>query len=758
MKKFNFRFFFVLLLCFISLQVFGISFGGLNLSDDNRVLFYAEEPGAFIRQTFFVSRLSNMALQQITAFPEKLKLVDNNRSLLAVSRFGAVKLPVSGGLPSPVPGLPSFASGTIQHGRITNDVAASADGRWVLYLEPTGPAYGNLVLVETSSGSRHLITSRIELPSSQFPALWSLDSRLFVYAKGGKLYYFPMIYNLSAMVGERYRTIGDGVIANVMWGERGEFYYISDNVLYRVRSPELFTRTIYADFLSIGTVIGRFPVSFDRGLDRFWVSPDGNSVLILKDGKNLLLFPINSGNFDNLTLPHVLIPSGILDINVLWSAGQLTAVVSTYGENNILAWRFEINGNTVQTSVPQAVPASVQGVLSPDGTKAVFWGGSGLVLWDYVNWKPVRTLRSEPVFSCVWINNNEVIAGGGRLIERLNISGNELRDRRQVICLSGADDFGFEDTGNLLNIISSLSAPDRAADPARILVKTGEEWFVTDGTTPWAQITGGAVPRMRRISRISERYRVYLEDQTSGPYENLPMIRNVFSVGTVPLLPAISSVPAVPPGETLYVGLCFDLYDDDTGVAQVLDALRRYDIKATFFMNGDFIRNYPSAAAAIVNDGHEAASLFYAPIDFSDTRYDVNTRFITQGLARNEDEFFKATGRELKLLWHPPFFRTSAMVTAAASSVGYRTINRDLDSGDWLGREDMRRLNLTETSASDLIELIIRERSQGAVIPVRLGVLAGGRDDYLFFRIERLIEALTSAGCIIVPVSMLSAK
>ena len=767
MKNFRAAAFFILSLFFLNIQLFSVTFGGLNLSDDNRVLFYAEEtgvPGAVARQTFFLSRLSDMALQQITAFPEKLRLVDNNRSILAISRFGAAKLPVSGGLPEPVPGVPSLASGNIRYGRSTNEIAASPDGKWVLYLEPTSPAYGNLVLAEASSGARFLVSGKVELPSNHFPAIWNPDSRLFVYSRGGKLFYYPIISDISAMANERYRTIGDGTITSVMWGEKSEFYYINDNLLYKVRSPELFTRTIYSDFISIGSVIGRFPFSFDRSIDRFWVSPDGNSVLFLKDGKNLFLYPLGTGNVENLTLPYVLIPSGILDINILWNAlGQMTAVVSTYGDKSVLAWRFETNGNVTQTSVPRTIPQSINGALSPDGTKAVFWDDSGLVLWDYINWRPVQTLRREPVYSCIWINNNEVIAGGSRLIERINVSVSSLMEIRQIICLSGADAFGFEDTGNLNGLdFPNLPRLNRqaadAAGSARVLAKIGNEWFVTDGKTPWAQVTGGTVPRIRGTSRMSEQYRVYLEEQTSGPYENLPMLRSVFSVGTVPILPAISPGPAILPNEPAYVGLCFDLYDDDTGVAQVLDALRRYGIKATFFMNGDFIRNYPTAATAIVNEGHEAASLFYAPIDFTDARYSANAQFITQGLARNEDEFFNRTGKELKLLWHAPFYRTSSLITAAASSAGYRTVNRDLDCGDWLGREDLRRLNLTENSACELIEIIARGKFHGAVIPVRLGVLPGGRSDYLFFRIDLLLEALLNAGSVIVPVSMLPGK
>jgi peptidoglycan/xylan/chitin deacetylase (PgdA/CDA1 family) len=206
------------------------------------------------------------------------------------------------------------------------------------------------------------------------------------------------------------------------------------------------------------------------------------------------------------------------------------------------------------------------------------------------------------------------------------------------------------------------------------------------------------------------------------------------------------------------IALCFDLYDDDTGLPHVLAALRRNNIRATFFLNGDFIRRNPAAAAAIAEAGHETASLFYAPLDFSDSRYRITQEFITRGLARNEDEFFNATGRELSLLWHPPFFRSSSLINNAASAAGYFTVERTIDPGDWLSRGDAVRLNLRQTTPSQMIETIIETKSASAVVPVRLGLLPGGRDEYLFQRIDVLLDALLRSGCVIVPVSTVTGR
>jgi len=722
--------FFLFLLLSLFLPVFhlaGISFNDLNLSNDDRFLFKAEFES---QQAVFVSTLSDMSIQMLTAFPEKLQLVDNGRIIIAINRFGAVRIPVTGGLPAAIPGYPSFAGGKVPLKGRLQELAASADGRWALYLEPVSPAYGNLFLADVSSGAKRLISEKVELPAAEFPAKWSPDSRLFVYSKGGRLFYVPITGEMSALIDERFRMIGSGGINSVLWDSNGRFYYFTGNTLYCVRNPELFTRTIYGDFLSIGSVAALLPFDFDSNLDSFWIAPDFSSILINKNGKNLFIFRLGENQGIDAGRPHA-IPYGAENLNVLWSSSGRLAVVFSL-QNETMVHLFEISERQiVYLNSNLGIPMSSNGALSPDGSTAVFWGEDGLELWDFTNWRLVQKIRGEPVFSCAWINNGQLVSGNGRFIEEINISD----ITRRQICLSGAEEIGFE-------------AGPRG--PPRILARMKDDWFVTDGGSPWLVVYN---PVLRQISTSSEKYRVYLEPQRSGHYKNIPMVRNIYSTGTESFVAGHSANGAYIPERQIQIALCFDLYDDDTGLSQVLAALRRYNIRATFFMNGDFIRRNPLGAAAIAEAGHETASLFYAPIDFSDSRYRITREFITQGLARNEDEFFNATGKELSLLWHPPFFRSSDVINTAAAAVGYATAARTIDPGDWLSREDAVRLNLRQISPSQMIEQIMEKKENGAVVPVRLGLLPGGRNEYLFQSIDVLLDALIRSGAGIVPVS-----
>jgi peptidoglycan/xylan/chitin deacetylase (PgdA/CDA1 family) len=381
-------------------------------------------------------------------------------------------------------------------------------------------------------------------------------------------------------------------------------------------------------------------------------------------------------------------------------------------------------------------------------------------LFDYAAWKPIQTLSAAPVFSCVWVRPDELVIGAEDRIERVRL-GRDGTGKKELVCLSSVDQYGFEKNGN------------------RILARSGTAWYATDGVLPWTEIPPPSA--LREVSQGSSSFRVYLEERRSGVFANMPMVRNLSGTGTFPLFPVIGIArvplqaesgtmterrrrPETPEVDGVFfhgsrnskkVAVCFDLYDDDTGLYQTLDVLSRCGVRASFFLNGEFIRRHPEKAAEIAAAGHETASMFYAPLDLSDSRFRVTGEFIARGLARNEDEYHKATGRELSLVWHPPWYSFSPEIALYAASAGYRTISRDIDPGDWMSREDALRIGITSVLAPDIIDSVMDSIQGGSIIPVRLGLLPGGRNEYLFNKLELLLDAVIRAGYEIVPVSAL---
>ncbi|MDR1429294.1 MAG: polysaccharide deacetylase family protein [Spirochaetaceae bacterium] len=756
MKKAFFSGIFFILL--VSFPLSGaVEFSGLDLSEE-LLLFKADSDGnGALRQSgVFAAALNDRGrgeIRQLTAFPERIDLLDSGRMLQVRNAFGVMRIPVSGGLPGSVSGFPSFSEGAPVLGGRVESMVSSEDGRWILTVEPESPAYGNLVLINAANGSRTLIAGRVERPSSYFPASWSPDSRVFVYQKENRLYYFP-INTLASPVDERYRAIGTGSIQSINWGRLGEFYYLKASTIYRVRSFDLFARALYTDFLETGTIAGTIPFEFDPNFDRFWMAPDAGAVVVSKGGRNLFYYPLDAARelVPQASLPYVLFPGAASEIKLLWSpSGLITTLVSLpkSGGPRMLAYRLNTGdgekGNVMLFSPLDSPPGDAM-AISPDGTKVLFWGSSGAVLYDYINWKSLAVLGEQPVYAALWMGNDEVIIAARGLIERRRLDG-----RRSLICLSQADDFGYEENSS------------------RIAARSGDTWYVTDGLAPWTE-TSPPVLREKRIS--SSRYRVYLENQGSSSYVNIPMVRNTASVGTFPLVAANAPPRDRPPdtaGEQETAGvfshgrreglretaLVFDCVDDDTGLRTVLEVLEGFGLKATFFLNGEFIRRHPESARSIALAGHETASMFYAPIDVSDARYRIDREFISRGLARNEDEFFRAAGAELALIWHAPYYAASRETAEFAAAAAYLTVGRDIDPLDWIERDDAKRTGLNQLSASDMIDRVMTQKRPGSIIPVRIGLLPGGRDDYLFNRVDVLLDALVRDGYSIVPVSVL---
>ncbi|MDR3248935.1 MAG: HK97 family phage prohead protease, partial [Treponema sp.] len=378
-----------------------VSFGGLDLSDDNRLLFRADavQDGSYPQNALFISRLTDLVLTQVTAFPERMELIANGRLIQVRNAFGALRLPLSGGLPQTVTGFPSFVTGKAITGGRVEDMAASQDGRWLLYVESVSNAYGNLVLVDTQLGEKRTVALNVERPDRQFPACWSPDSRVFVYTRSGKLYYYTVNPAQTAVVDDRYRLIGDGNINSVSWSSTGDFFYLKGSTVFRVRGSELFARTLYADFLEIGAVAGKIPFDFDGNFDRFWIAPDSRSILFSKGGRNIFYYPLEIDDFNTseASLPYVVIPQSSYDVNILWApSGTLTVLASVIREDGspaVIVYRLspqndastDENAAPVVTPVrmafvPLEAPPGSSGVLSPDGTKALFWGETGIVL------------------------------------------------------------------------------------------------------------------------------------------------------------------------------------------------------------------------------------------------------------------------------------------------------------------------------------------------------------------------------------------
>lgn len=740
-----------------------VTFSDLDLAEDNRLIFRARAdfPGHGPYDTLFRADLGTGALSQLTVFPEAIALLRDGTVLQIQNRFGVFRSDDDMAHVRPIDRFPSFVTGgDIAEGKVA-PMLASPDGRYLLVFSATSASFGDLVLLDAVTGSEEVISRRIELRLDALPVVWSPSSDYFVYAKAGTLYYFS-IRQLTEdrVLGEGFRRIGNGQVSNVRWGQSGELYYVSGTLVYQILAAELFTRSLYQDLLSIGTIVGRIPFAFDSNFDSFWISPSGANILFNKGGRHLFLYRLATEDFAaedaGFTSPYLLLPRTMTVRSVLWSASDEITIFTAGGRGEEAAttvYRIspteDDNGYEVRLLEENSIRAMA---LAPGQEIVAILTETGVSIRSYGDFSELASFEHEDPLHLAWIDSASLVVSGSSFTEVIDIE----RRRRRFVSLSQPDEFGFD------------------PENGQIVARSGELIRVYDPAEEGWQNARRYTARSARTSNGS--YRVYLNGGGSGPFSNLIMVRNVIDLGTAALFEAAdtSYVPLPDTEQELnfevfnhgsrirrrQLSLVFNAIAGEEGLQDILDTLTEYDITATFFVNGDFIRRHPAAVGDIADAGHEVGSLFYTYFNMADARFQVSGDFIRQGLARNEDDYYDATGRELSLLWHTPFYFTNSTILAASREMNYSYVGRDVDALDWVARYGPTGESRLYLPTADLVERIMQEARAGSIIAMTIGRPRGEepfthRGDYLFHRLDLLINNLLERGYEIVPVSTL---
>ena len=207
--------------------------------------------------------------------------------------------------------------------------------------------------------------------------------------------------------------------------------------------------------------------------------------------------------------------------------------------------------------------------------------------------------------------------------------------------------------------------------------------------------------------------------------------------------------------EDMRVALTFDCLDNADGLTPILSTLARYGIKATFFINGEFVRRFPTGVNEIIKAGHQCGSMFYSPYFMDNEGFDMTENFVRRGLARNEDDFFELTQHELSLLWHMPNYYLNNIILKAGNDAGYTWVDKGLAPQDMVTFESALKNGIEYQSSSQLIDYVVSNLAPGTVIPVSAGLAVGTRGDFLYDKLDVLVSAILANGYEIVTVSEL---
>ncbi|MBQ8013741.1 MAG: polysaccharide deacetylase family protein [Treponema sp.] len=733
---------FILLFSNITFLHAQVKFENPQINAESRVLFTVDHKlgGTISYKTLFMADASQKDSTRIlTCFPERMELLSNGGILQVRNRYGTARYSVADSSLSWIKredSIPADAKAMLPQ-------AVSPDGKWACFVRKTDAATGKLYLKNMSTLEEFLLNDKCDFDYEEVPAKWAGDGSVFVYEKAGSLYFGdPKALYQKVQMGEEFRKIGEGTINCVTWASSKYLIYINRDLVYKISSKELYTRGLYSPVVGIGIVVGRLPIGFDAHKDKFWVSPLLNQLVVISANSVISSYKINGTASSYFTStyskPFKDLSASAVDYDVFFCTdGSQILWVNVIGlldgKRNSTVYRL-----SSELKELIRIENATHPVLSPDGRKIAFASQKFAFIYDLGSWIELGRLTGEKVYSFAWSSSSLLYVGGESTVREWRAENNRFEKEGKMLFLSSVNRAFWKPGAETL--VCAQSAVNKATfydyDPFKNVWQTSTE----DSRTSFefmkkAEIEVYAVQNAH--------YRVYTGLTDNKLYENALYVRNFAGMGkSYALYPETIQ----PSDERKKVALMFDAMDSADGLTHILAVLASYDIKATFFLNGEFIRRYPQECRQIIESGHDCASMYFSTADLTEKGFVIDEDFIRRGLARNEDEFYAATGRELSLLWHAPFYKANTEIKKAGEQSGYKYIEAGRLSLDTYTLEKAADGKKWYLSAKDLVKLYVDSAEPNMIIPINVGISDGTRSDFLYEKLSLLIGDFLDLG------------
>jgi len=155
------------------------------------------------------------------------------------------------------------------------------------------------------------------------------------------------------------------------------------------------------------------------------------------------------------------------------------------------------------------------------------------------------------------------------------------------------------------------------------------------------------------------------------------------------------------------VALTFDSAYEYTNTKKLLDVLKTYNVKATFFLTGQWAEAHPDLVKAIYAGGHEIGNHSYSHPHMTK----LSSAQIKNEVTKTRTILEKIVGKSPKLYFRLPYGEYNQAVLKAVASAGYSNIIQwDTDSLDWKG-----------ISATEISSRVISNAKSGSIILMHVG-------------------------------------
>lgn len=165
----------------------------------------------------------------------------------------------------------------------------------------------------------------------------------------------------------------------------------------------------------------------------------------------------------------------------------------------------------------------------------------------------------------------------------------------------------------------------------------------------------------------------------------------------------------------------------------ILDILKKYDIKTTFFLVNIWIDDYPELVRTIVAEGHELGLHSTTHPDFAK----LSEAQMRQELTDNYDAIVRVADFK-PILFRPPFGSYNNTMLQVCEELGIHGIQWDVDSLDW-----------KDLSAAEIYDRVVSRVQPGSI------VLFHNNGKHTAAALPGIIEKLKEQGYEIVPISEL---
>lgn len=155
--------------------------------------------------------------------------------------------------------------------------------------------------------------------------------------------------------------------------------------------------------------------------------------------------------------------------------------------------------------------------------------------------------------------------------------------------------------------------------------------------------------------------------------------------------------------KTLYI--TFDAGYENGHTAAILDALKKHNVQAAFFVVGHYLDTAPELVKRMVDEGHVVGNHTYHHPDMSTIRDEAAFH---QELEDTEALYKEIVGANMPKLYRPPQGKYSVENLKIAQKLGYKTLLWSLAYVDWIQDK--------QPSAQQAFDKLIPRTHNGAVV------------------------------------------